>query len=274
MQLVVRLGRGRTRLLGAFAWLPETYAWRACFWVGLLPALWIIYVRRNLRDPDVFVATRAAREAGLDRSHFLHIFARPYLATTLLASLLCTGMLGGYYAITTWLPTYLKLERHLSVFGTSGYLIVLIAGSAVGYIVGAVLSDRLGRRPTFMLFALGSFALAMIYTMLPITDHAMLALGFALGVVMQGIFAGIGAYLSELYPHSIRGSGQGFCYNVGRGTGSFFPLLVGALSQTTMLAKAIGLVAGAGYLLVVGAALLLPETKGKVLGGVDVGASR
>ncbi|GLU34417.1 sugar transporter [Trinickia caryophylli] len=251
----------------AFALLPEAYAWRACFWLGIAPALWILYIRRNVSEPDIFIATRKAREAGLDHSHFLHIFSRRHLPTTVLGSLLCTGMLGGYYAITTWLPTYLKTERHLSVFGTSGYLIVLIAGSFAGYVTGAVLADRLGRRPVFVLFALGSFTLAMVYTMLPITDRTMLVLGFALGLVMLGIFAGIGAYLSELYPHSIRGSGQGFCYNFGRGIGSFFPMAVGSLAQTTSLVKAIGIVAGTGYLLVVAAALILPETKGQALAG-------
>ncbi|WP_322106161.1 MFS transporter [Paraburkholderia sp. J41] len=251
-----------------FALLPEEYAWRACFWIGILPALWILYVRRNVSDPEVFLATRRAREnnAGAGKSsHFLRIFAPGHLATTLLGSALCTGMLGGYYAITTWLPTYLKTVRHLSVFNTSGYLIVLIVGSFTGYIVGAILCDKIGRRASFILFAIGSFALGMAYTMLPITDTAMLALGFPLGIVVQGIFAGVGAYLSELYPNAIRGSGQGFCYNLGRGLGSFFPILVGTFAQSMSLVKSIGMVAGAGYLLVIVAALCLPETRGKVL---------
>jgi MFS family permease len=177
-------------------------------------------------------------------------------------------MLGGYYAITTWLPTYLKTERHLSVFNTSGYLVVLIVGSFLGYVFGAILCDKIGRRASFVLFAIGSFLLGMIYTMIPITDHTMLLLGFPLGIVVQGIFAGVGAYLSELYPNAIRGSGQGFCYNLGRGLGSFFPILVGVLSQGMSLVKAIGMVAGTGYLLVIVAALLLPETRGKALGVV------
>ncbi len=88
--------------------------------------------------------------------------------------------------------------RHLSVFNTSGYLIVLIVSSFTGYIVGAILCDKIGRRASFILFAIGSFVLGMIYTMLPITDGMMLALGFPLGIVVQGIFAGVGAYLSEL----------------------------------------------------------------------------
>ncbi|WP_323121907.1 MFS transporter [Burkholderia alba] len=248
-----------------FALLPEHDAWRACFWVGIVPALWMLYIRRNVTDPDLYIAARRAREAGTVRAHFLQIFSGPHLKATVFGSLLCTGMLGGYYAITTWLPTYLKTVRHLSVFNTSGYLIVLIAGSFVGYLVGAILSDRIGRRASFILFAIGSFSLGMAYTMLPITDAAMLLLGFPLGIVVQGIFAGVGAYLSELYPGAIRGSGQGFCYNLGRGLGSFFPILVGSLSQSMSLVKAIGYVAGSGYLLVIVAALVLPETRGKSL---------
>lgn len=253
-----------------FALLPEPYAWRACFWIGLAPALWILYIRRHVRDPDLYVAVRRAREARGERTPFLRIFAPAHLKATCFGSLLCTGMLGGYYAITIWLPTYLKTVRHLSVFNTSGYLIVLISGSFFGYLVGAILSDRIGRRASFILFAIGSFALGMAYTMLPITDNAMLLLGFPLGIVVQGVFAGIGAYLSELYPGAIRGSGQGFCYNLGRGLGSLFPIAVGALSQSMSLVQAIGYVAGGGYLLVVIAALVLPETRGKSL--VEAGA--
>jgi len=252
-----------------FAVLDEGYAWRACFWIGILPAVWITYVRRNVSDPDIFTQTRRKIAEGQLQSNFTQIFAPAHLKTTILGSLLCTGMLGGYYAITTWLPTYLKTVRGLSVFNTSAYLIVLIVGSFVGYIVGAILSDKLGRRGAFIFFAIASFVLGMVYTMLPITDSAMLLLGFPLGIVVQGIFAGIGAYLTELYPNHIRGSGQGFCYNLGRGIGSFFPIAVGTLAQTGSLVKAIGMVAGGGYLLVVVCALLLPETRGKSLVSTD-----
>ncbi|WJF90592.1 MFS transporter [Paraburkholderia bonniea] len=250
---------------GSNALLPEAYAWRACFWIGLLPALWILYIRRNVNEPEIYLTTRAKHAAGAARAHFLQIFSRAHLATTLLGSLLCAGMLGGYFALTTWLPTYLKTVRHLSVLNTSTYLAVLIAGSFTGYIVGAILSDQIGRRASFILFSVASFVLGMAYTMLPISNNMMLLLGFPLGLVMQGVFAGIGAYLSELYPNEIRGSGQGFCYNAGRGISSLFPLGVGALSQSMSFVKAIGIVAGSGYLIVIVAALCLPETKGKRL---------
>ncbi|MFX7507212.1 MFS transporter, partial [Acinetobacter baumannii] len=76
---------------------------------------------------------------------------------------------------------------------------------------------------------------------------------------------GMGAFLTELYPTRLRGSGQGFCYNFGRGIGALFPFLVGDLSQTTTLANAIGICAMIAYVVFFVAAYALPETRGKVL---------
>ncbi|MGC8035371.1 MFS transporter, partial [Salmonella enterica] len=85
------------------------------------------------------------------------------------------------YSVTTWLPTFLKTERHLSVLGTSTYLLVLIGGSFCGYLTSAWLSDTIGRRRCFMLFAAMGIVLVLSYTQLIITDAWMLALGFVLG---------------------------------------------------------------------------------------------
>ncbi len=173
--------------------------------------------------------------------------------------------MGSYYAVTTWLPTFLKVERKLSVLGTSGYLLVLILGSFIGYLVSAYLSDRLGRRRCFMLFATCAGTLIYIYTHIPITDQTMLFLGFPLGFFLSGIFSGMGAYLAELFPNELRGSGQGFCYNFGRAAGAFSPALVGYLSTTMPLGEVIGYMAAGGYLLVIVACLPLPETQGRDL---------
>ena len=98
--------------------LPEDLAWRALFWAGVLPALLIFYVRKNVQEPAVSTATRErVEEQG---GSFLEIFSPALLRTTALASLMTTGMQGGYYAVTTWLPTFLKTERGLSVIGTGG----------------------------------------------------------------------------------------------------------------------------------------------------------
>jgi sugar phosphate permease len=178
---------------------------------------------------------------------------------------MATGMQGGYYAVTTWLPTYLKTVRGLSVLDTGGYLMVIISGSFAGYLTAAWLSDRLGRRACFILFAVGSVLIAVTYTLLPIGNLAMLFLGFPLGFFVSGNFSGVGAFFAELFPGSVRGSGMGFAYNFGRGVGAVFPALVGFLSARLSLGAAIGGFAGAAYLLVLAAVLALPETRGRTL---------
>ncbi|MED5610265.1 MULTISPECIES: MFS transporter [Pseudomonas] len=259
------LGWGATALLYAllFSLLPPEYAWRALFLLGLLPALFVLFVRRLVKEPEVYQRAKA-RESG-EKINFHEIFAPGMLSITLRASLLTTGALGGYYAITSWLPTYLKTERHLSVLGTGGYLAMVILGSYVGYVVSAFLTDLLGRKKNFILFAVGSFIVVLLYTRLPIGNSAMLWLGFPLGFFASGIFSGMGAFLTELFPTRIRGSGQGFCYNAGRAIAALFPMLIGMLSQHVPLGLGIGGFAAVSYGVVILAALSLPETRGRQL---------
>ncbi|CAJ0797003.1 MFS transporter [Ralstonia holmesii] len=249
----------------AFSMLPETLAWRALFWVGIIPAFLVLYVRKHVSEPEVFVKTRAAQDAGMQKPSAWAIFSPSMLRTTVLAAILCTGMQGGYYAMSTWLPTFLKVERHLSVLNTSGYLLVIILGSFCGYIGGAYLSDYWGRRRNFIVFSALSVISIVLYLRLPLSDTQMLFLGFPLGFSACGIFSGIGAYLTELYPSANRANGQSFTYNFGRGIGALFPALVGHLSQSTNLATAIAVFAGTAYGAVFLMTLLLPETKGQAL---------
>ncbi|MCA0406154.1 MAG: MFS transporter [Proteobacteria bacterium] len=248
-----------------FEFAPKEYAWRVLFWLGVLPALLILYIRRNIKDPEVYHETQAKIAASGASSNFLDIFKPGLLSLTIRASLLATGMQGGYYAVTTWLPTFLKTERNLSVLGTSSYLLVLIVGSFIGYLTSAWLSDKIGRRAGYMIFAVCAGALVYFYTIIPVTNEMMLFLGFPLGFFLSGIFASMGAYLSELFPSRVRGSAQGFCYNFGRAVGSLAPAMIGILSETMKLGPAIGYLAAGAYALVVLAALTLPETRGKEL---------
>jgi MFS family permease len=247
----------------AFSVLSTALAWRAMFWIGILPALLVFYIQRRVREPAVFEAVRAAAKEG--RGNFLDIFEPALLRTTLLASLVALGAQGGYYAITTWLPLYLKSSRDLSVLNTGGYLLVIILGSFVGYLVSAYLADRLGRKRTLVLFAGFSFLTVWLYTSLPIGNAAVLILGFPLGFFASGCFSPMGAFFTELFPTAVRGSGQGFAYNSGRGIGALFPALVGYLSNRIPLGHAIADFSLAAYALMVLGTLLLPETRGREL---------
>ncbi len=244
-----------------FQLLPQEIAWRALFFVGILPALLIVYIRAYVPEPEIFKkATLSAERRGS-----FEIFGRELLPTTLLGAALATGAQGGYYAITTFLPTFLRTQRHLTVMSTGGYLAVIIVGSWCGYMVSAYLNDIIGRRKNFFIFAIGSLVIAIAYTQTDISDRTMLVLGFPLGFFASGIFSGMGPVLTELFPTSVRGTGQGFCYNFGRGIGAFFPTLVGMLSASVPLGTAIGIFAAISYAIVILAALALPETRGREL---------
>jgi MFS family permease len=249
-----------------FTFLPETVAWRALFAVGILPAISVFFVRRFVDEPALFVDAQRRYASGQEaRPSFLGIFAPSLLRTTILASLLTIGTQGGYYAIMIWLPTYLKTVRGFSVLSTGGYLAVIIVASFLGYVVSAYLTDILGRRKNFILFAVCSVFTVLAYMFLPISDSVLFFLGAPLGFFASGIYSGIGAFFNELYPTSLRGSGIGFCFNVGRAIGALFPALVGYISATMPLGEAIGIFTVAAYGLIIMAALLLPETKGRSL---------
>jgi MFS family permease len=249
-----------------FTFLPETVAWRALFAIGILPAISVFFVRRFVDEPALFVDAQRRYASGQEaRPSFLKIFAPSLLRTTILASLLTIGTQGGYYAIMIWLPTYLKTVRGFSVLSTGGYLAIIIVASFLGYVISAYLTDILGRRKNFILFAVCSVFTVLAYMFLPISDSALFFLGAPLGFFASGIYSGIGAFFNELYPTSVRGSGIGFCFNVGRAIGALFPALVGYISATMPLGEAIGIFTVAAYGLIIIAALLLPETKGRSL---------
>ena len=241
---------------------PET-AWRYLFFLGLFPAFFALWIRRYVEEPEVF---REMRATSADRRfQFLEIFGRGLRRRTILASMLAAGGLGGNYTTLTWLATYLKTVRNLSVLGTGGYLGVNILGSFLGYIISAHLSDWLGRRKTFVIMACVAALTVSAYTLLPLSNTAVLLLGFPLGFFQSGIIAGMGATFAELFPTRVRATGQGFSYNTGRAVGSMVPALVGVLAPSLGLGPAMGLCASCSYVFVLIATAMLPETRGREL---------
>jgi MFS family permease len=266
-----------------FSLAPQEQAWRYLMVLGALPALLILYIRRRVEDPEVFRETRkrerrAEREPRSDRFTvdrraaelpLKQIFRRDLVGTTIAASILATGIQGGYYAMFTWIPTFLKTERDLSVVGTSGYLAVVIAGAFLGYLSAGFVHDRLGRKKTFTLFAALAGAALVLYFLVPSgSNTTLLIVGFPLGFFASGCFSGFGSYLSELFPTRARGTGGGFCYNVGRGIGALFPGIIGFLAAAIGLGGAVAF-GVFGYVIAIAALAFLPETHGKELVPVE-----
>ncbi|WP_199547980.1 MFS transporter [Streptomyces sp. N35] len=246
-----------------FQFLGDDLAWRVMFWTGALPALLVLYVRRNVQDAP---EAAEARKKNPHKGSFTAIF-KPglLLRTTLFAGLLSTGVQGGYYTLATWVPAFLKTERGLTVVGTGGYLAVLISGAFIGYLTGGYLTDVLGRKRNIALFAVLSALCILAFGSIPEGSNGLLLLvSFPLGFCMSAIFSGFGSFLAELYPTAVRGTGQGFTYNAGRGVGAIFPTLVGFLSDSWGVGGA--LIFGAlAYGIAVIALFGLPETRGREL---------
>lgn len=249
-----------------YSFVPADYAWRVMFLVGLLPAILIIYVRRSVPEPDSFLRQQQAKAAPLNLFAAMAAIFRPQLLrVTLLGGLLGLGAHGGYHAVMTWLPTFLKTERNLSVLSSGGYLAVIIVAFFCGCVASGFLVDRIGRRKNIILFAFCCVLTVQAYLFLPLTNQQMLFLGFPLGFFAAGIPASLGSLFNELYPADVRGAGVGFCYNFGRVVAAVFPAMVGHLSASMSLGSAIGIDAGIAYGVAMIAALALPETRGRSL---------
>nr|OAI69153.1 hypothetical protein RSP597_17205 [Ralstonia solanacearum] len=126
----------------------------------------------------------------------------------------------------------------------------------------------IGRRGNILLFSCCCVVTVLVYLLMPLSDGAMLVLGFPLGFFAAGIPASMGALFNELYPHGVRGTGVGFCYNFGRVVSAAFPVLVGKMSASMSLGTAIGIDAAIAYSIVAVAVLMLPETRGRDLAAV------
>ena len=241
-----------------FALFIPDVAWRVMFGIGALPALLIFFIRRSVEEPSM---SRVAREK--DAASFFEVFSPSNIRATITGSLLTIGAQGGFYALMTWVPQYLRAERKISILASTPYLMALISGCWIGYVSGGWLSDRFGRRPVFLAFSAAAAVAVYVYTHVPLTDTEVMILSLPLGFFAVGYYSALMACLNEMFPTRVRGAGVGFTYNAGRAVGGLFPFAVGAVTAMTNLSNAISIFALISYGIVFFTALLiLRETRG------------
>lgn len=240
--------------------LPADLAWRALFLVGIVPALFVLWIRRNVTD-----AVR--REPSGTANPFAGIgalFAPGLRRTTLVSTLFMVGGHGNYYAVVSFLPLYLSTERGLQVAGTTAYLLVQIVGGFIGYVSSGWFHDRFGRRPTQTGAYLLAVASMVMFLLVPVPHPAVgYILIFLVGMCVSACAGGLGAILSEQFPTRVRSSGLGFSYNVGRGFAALGPMVIGFMAASWGLGTSVLLVGSGLALLAMVMLWLLPETLGK-----------
>jgi len=241
------------------ALILPTLGWRALFLAGVLPALVTVFIRRKVQEPEIWLKST-------QRASFTGIFKAPYGRRTFWATVLATSVLFAYWGLFTWLPGFLSAPASqggagMSIVKTSGFVFAVQIGAFYGYICFGYLADWLGRRPAFAMYVAVAALLTPLYGLAPtISPLLLLMLGPCIGFFGTGFFSLFGAMLAELYPTAIRGAGQGFVYNFGRGLSALAPYAVGSLADSYGLGAALGLNA-AFFLMAAGLVFLLPETK-------------
>jgi MFS family permease len=238
--------------------------WRAVFFVGVLPALLVLWIRRGVPEPGIW-KNRAATQKGnwLNRLREKTILRNGLLATAMNA---CSMF--GYWGLFTWIPGYLSLPvsrggRGLSlVVGTTFYL-VLAPGKWLGYVSFGFFADAFGRRKPYFTYLLIAAILVPLYGIIR-NPLWLLLLGPFVAFFGTGFFSGYAAIASEIFPGEIRAAAMGLSYNIGRGLSAVAPFAVGAIAVRFGFGPAFFLLAAA-FLLAALLALLLPETRGRQL---------
>jgi MFS family permease len=251
------------------ALLLERWGWRVLFAAGTFPAVVAFFIRRNVEEPQIWrVRERAAAPFG-------SIFRGALLRRTVVASALATSVLVAYWGLITWLPTFLAKPiaaggAGLTLTKSARWMIVLQLGAFAGYNCFGWFADRLGRRTTFTIFMIGAAITVPLYAYGATSELALLVIGPLVGFFAHGYFSVFGALLAELFPTEIRGTAQGFCYNVGRLASAAAPYLIGFAADSGGLRGALAI--DALFFAVAGAIVwLLPETRGVSLEAIPIG---
>jgi MFS family permease len=240
------------------------WGWRGVFLAGVVPALLTLWIRRSVEESRVWLDGRAHPVAAGGR----RLFDGPLLRLAVVVAAMNAATMFAWWGLFAWIPSYLARPAAeggagLSLLRTSTWIILMQAGMWLGYVSYGFLSDRFGRRRTYVTYLLVAAALVPIYgaTREPLT---LLMLGPFVAFFGTGYFSGFGAVTAEIFPTAVRATAQGVTYNLGRGLSALAPLTVGALAGRYGLGAAFSITSGAFVL----AALLwiwIPETKGRPL---------
>jgi MFS family permease len=233
--------------------------WRGMFALGLLPAVVSYFIRRVTEEPELFIQRRAE---SADRIP-LKLLVKDAATTKVSFGIffLCAVQNFGYYGVMIWMPTHLSTSFGYTLTRSALWTSATVVGMMAGIWVFGHLADRIGRRPSFLIFQSGAAIMVYVYAQLD-SPQALLIGGAVMGVFVNGMLGGYGALISECYPTHARATAQNVLFNLGRAVGGLGPLVVGALAATYSFGAAIALLASIYILDIVATVLFIPELKG------------
>lgn len=264
MQSCWAIGYGLAAIVVAIV-LPR-FGWRAVFFAGIVPALFTMWIRRNVKEPEMWLKSQgadgASRANGADGASSREFPLRLALFLTAMNA----ATMFAWWGLNLWVPSYLSLPTTQGGIGLSTetmsiFIVAMQVGMWLGYVTFGFVSDAFGRRPTYIVYLLMAAVLVWYYGFAR-EPWVLLVLGPFVAFFGTGYFSGFGAVASEIFPTSIRATALGVTYNSGRLLSAIAPFVVGTMAQNRGFGAAFTLTAVA---FVIAAVLWIgiPETKGR-----------
>jgi MFS family permease len=249
--------------------LPR-FGWRAVFFVGVLPALFTLWIQRRVEEPAIWrsAVSKGAAAASASAVRLGDLFRGRLGGITLAVTLMNACTMFGWWGLNLWIPAYLSLPIDqggigLSAYGMSVLVIAMQVGMWFGYVTFGFMADAFGRKRAYVLYVLMAAVLLPIYGFVR-SPAVLLALGPFVAFFGTGYFSGFGPLTAEVYPTAIRATAQGVTYNIGRVASAIAPFAVGTLAQGRGFGVAFS-ITGVAFLLAAIAWVWIPETRGKAL---------
>ena len=246
----------------------DVIGWRGMLWIGILPALSVVYIRYFVKEPEVWVENRRIqREENREvRAPLLEIFKWGMLSNTLLACWWMASNFVLYYSIWSLFATHLQADLKLTAMGTAVPFMFANIASFLGMAFWGWTADTIGRRWAMIIPAAIAIPVAPLY--LFTSDPLWITIGFGIqGAFGGALYSQLPAYLSERFPTEVRATASAFCYHQGAILGGLVAPVLAYFAMTYNIGYAIPMLVGtvAAAFSVVIALLLSPETKGTEL---------
>jgi MFS family permease len=239
--------------------------WRWVFAVGLIPALFGLWIRRHVAEPEIW----RNQKVRLTFGETIAALFGEHRKNTIIGLSFTAAAMCGYWGLFTWIPTYLATPvaeggAGFGLMKSTTWVVIMQVGAAFGFVTFGYVADMLGRKKAFILFFVAAAILVPVYTMAK-SPTALLILGPIVAFFGTGFYSGFAPTFAELFPTSVRATAQGFIYNTGRATSALAPATVGVLAQVYGVGSALAMTSAFFLLAALLVLLFLPETKGAEL---------
>lgn len=272
MQTGAPIGIALAAVVGGY--IEPHIGWRACFFVSILPAIIVIFIRKSLPESDMWTERKKIALAITDKvqksetlAKIKLLFSKNYRKLFILALILAIFDMSAYWFTYSWLPGYLHQQRNMPIAKSTLWLLVTQLGGLIGYSTFGFVSDRTGRRPAYSIYsfimALGLIMITLMWDTIAAYPYVILLFMFLVGFG-TGMFGGYGPLFSEIFPTKIRSTAMGSAFNLARGIQFFTPVIITVVAVKYGLSGGISL--AALFAILTGIWIwTFPETKGKKL---------